>query len=176
MKQYMIINIVGEDTPGMLHDLSSLIAEHNCSIETSRMAILGGHLTMMLLISGSWNTIAKLEANLTAISGKYNLDISYSRTEKKQYDRDMLPYTVELVAYENPGILAKLTEIFASVGANIYEVNSHTYTTQTNTPMSSLTMRIHIPTEVQIAELRERILIMCDELNIDTIMEPDKYY
>ncbi|MBM3890900.1 MAG: glycine cleavage system protein R, partial [Verrucomicrobia bacterium] len=42
MRQYLVVSAVGQDRPGIVDRISEFILDHDCNIEDSRMAILGG--------------------------------------------------------------------------------------------------------------------------------------
>ena len=58
MKKYMILTCVGKDRPGIVDDISTMLYEHNANIEDSRMAVMGGRFSVMILFSC---TLAELE-------------------------------------------------------------------------------------------------------------------
>ena len=43
-----------------------------------------------------------------------------------------------------------------------------------DTKLLNLFMRIHIPTTLNIADVRERFMLLCEDLNVDGILEPEK--
>ena len=68
MKQYIAISAIGKDRTGLIHDLSKLIAECGGSISESRMTALGTEFAVLMLVSGNWHTIAKIEAELQKLA------------------------------------------------------------------------------------------------------------
>ncbi|MBB70806.1 MAG: glycine cleavage system protein R [Legionellales bacterium] len=174
MKQFLTISILGEDSPGILHAISELTTAHGCSIETSRMTSLQQQFGMLLLISGDWSCLAKLEANLPALANKYKLNVDFHRTQAKENNKALLPYAVELIAAEKPGIINEITSLFSEQGINITDLRTDTYTSVTGANMFTLSMKIYISQELQIAELREQLMLICEEYNLDAILEPEK--
>ena len=60
-KTYFVISALGDDRPGIVNDLSRVILDCGCNIEDSRMSVLGGEFALILMTSGSWDGVAKLE-------------------------------------------------------------------------------------------------------------------
>lgn len=175
MSTHLVITALGADKPGIVNDLSEVILDAGCNIEDSRMIALGGVFAIILMVSGNWNTVAKLEGNLAALGGRLGLAISSERTEPREAAGNLLPYAVDVVAMDHPGIVYHLANFFSGKGINIEELVTNSYSAaHTGTPMFSVHMEVGIPADVHIAQLREAFLDFCDELNLDAVIEPIK--
>ena len=129
----------------------------------------------MLLVHGNWNTLAKLETQLKRAEEEHGLTITIKRTGPRKISQDALPYSVEVIALEAPGIVNHLAAFFASRSINIEELSTRSYSApHTGSPMYSVNMAIGIPASLHVALLREEFLDYCDELNLDAVMEPVK--
>ncbi len=174
-KTSLVISALGEDRPGLVNELSESILEHQGSISDSRMTVLGGHFAIILLVDGNWNNIAKLEGHLPAIGEKLGLTINLSRTVAKPGSASQLPYVVEVIALDNPGIVHKLAGFFSKRNINIRDLSTSTYAAaHTGTQMFSVHLRLDIPANLSIAMLRDEFMDFCDQLNLDAIIEPYK--
>ena len=174
-KHYLVISALGEDRPGIVQELSRVILDAGCNIEDSRMTVLGGEFAVILLVSGNWNNIAKLESALGGAERRLGLTIVSKRTEARRPAADLLPYSVDVVALDHPGIVHHLAEFFSSRDINIEELSTATYAAaHTGTPMFSVHMTVNVPASVHIASLREEFMDFCDELNLDAVLEPVK--
>lgn len=168
----LMITASGEDKVGLVDQLTSKISESGCNIEESRMAVLGGQFALIMLISGAWNALSKLEGQMDALGGKLGLTIIHNRTRKRARAQ-AAPYSVEVVAMDHPGIVHSLSAFFSRNGINIEELQTDTYPApHTGTPMFSVTMTVSIPAGTHIATLRGNFLDYCDDLNLDAIFEP----
>lgn len=175
MKHYLVISAVGNDRPGIVNDLSEVVFEHECNIDDSRMTVLGGEFALMLLVSGNWNTIAKLEASLPKLQSKLDLTLIFKRTEARATRKNSLPYSVEVIAIDHPGIVYQVANFFSSRQINIEDLLTSSYpAAHTGSPVFNLSMRIALPSDIHIATLREQFLEFCDELNLDSVIEPLK--
>ncbi len=175
MNNLLVISALGDDRPGIVNDLSAAILEYGCSIADSRMSVLGGEFALILLVSGSWDQIAKLESALPALSKKLELMASCKRTEKRKPEKPLVPYEVEVVAMDHTGIVHDVADFLSAHNINIETLETETYAAaHTGTPMFSLNMRISIPGDMHIASLRDEFTEFCDDLNLDAMMEPAK--
>ncbi|MDH5191805.1 MAG: glycine cleavage system protein R [Gammaproteobacteria bacterium] len=169
---YLVISALGADRPGIVNDLSSIILENQCNIVDSRMSMLGGEFAIILMISGNWNDVAKLEDKLPQIQKKLGLVIAHKRTEERSQKTGLVPYEVEVISIDRPGIMFQLANFFSTRDINIEEVNTNSYAAaHTGTPMFATSMIVDIPANVSVTSLREEFLDFCDEHNMDAAIE-----
>ncbi len=175
MSNLLVISAIGDDRPGIVEPLSRIILENGCNIEDSRMSVLGGTFAVILLVSGNWNSLAKLEGALAALGRERDLVITSRRTEPRPASAQLLPYSVDVIALDHPGIVHELATFFSTRGINIQDLTTNTYSAaHTATPMFSVRIVVEIPAQQHIAALREEFLDLCDELNLDGVIEPIK--
>lgn len=175
MRNYLVISALGEDRPGIVDQLSKTVLEGGCNIEDSRMTVLGGEFAVLLLISGPWNSIAKVETGLERVAADLQLTVTTKRTEERDSRRHLMPYTVDVVALDHPGIVHNLAHFFSSRNINIEDMVTSSYAAaHTGAPMFAVRLIVDIPAEFQIAALRDEFLDFCDELNVDAVFEPVK--
>ncbi|MFA5626658.1 MAG: ACT domain-containing protein [Thiohalomonadaceae bacterium] len=174
-QQHLIISALAEDRPGIINDLSLAITDAGCNILNSRMTVLGSAFAIMLRVQGSWSAIAKLETQLPGLQKKLILNIITRRAEEKEQQSSGLPYLVEVIALDQPGIIHHLASFFSSRNINILDMYTDSYqTSHGNTHMLSVNLTLNLPVTTQIAHLRDEFLDFCDSLNLDAVMEPVK--
>ncbi len=175
MANYLVVSAIGEDQPGTVERLARTILEYQCNIEDSRMAVLGGTFALIQLVSGRWNNLAKLETALNNLQGSLHLTITTRHTDRSEPNPTHMPYTLDVVSLDRPGIVHQLSGFLAARGINIQDMSTHTYrAAHTAAPMISVRMNIEVPDTVHIAQLREDFLDLCDAENFDGILEPVK--
>lgn len=170
---YLAITASGEDKVGLVQRFTSRISEVGCNIEESRMAVLGGQFAILMLISGPWNALTKLEDRLESVARDLGLVIHHKRTKPAERKTPLVPYRVNVVAMDHPGIVHSLADFFARQGINIEELSTDTYPApHTGTPMFSVNMIIGVPGDMHLPSLRGDFLEYCDNLNLDAVMDP----
>jgi glycine cleavage system transcriptional repressor len=170
---YLAITASGDDKVGIVDQLSGRIADSGCNIEESRMAVLGGKFALIMLVSGPWHALSKLEGQMASLGQQLGLTIIHERTRKRERTEPAIPYTVEVVAMDHPGIVRSLSAFFSRNGINIEELQTSTYPApHTGTPMFSVVMTVGIQAKVHIQTLRSDFLDYCDDLNLDATFEP----
>lgn len=175
MSQLIVLSAVGSDRPGVVKDLSKAILECGGNIEESRMAALGAEFAVLMLISGNWHTLTKLEKALDGLKGKDELSITIKKTGERPAQEDCIPYGVDVVCLDQPGIVYHLSEFFAVRDIEIADVATRRYAAaHTGAPMFSVQMTVNIPGNAPIAQLRDEFLDLCEQHNLDSILEPVK--
>jgi glycine cleavage system transcriptional repressor len=174
-KTFLVISALGKDQPGLVNHLSKAILEQGCNIEDSRMTVLGGEFAAMLLVEGKWNTLAKVENILAELERQLGMTIISKRTGERTAGANLLPYGVDVVSMDHPGIVNNLAGFFAERSINIEDMATNTYAAaHTGAPMFSVHMTVGIPADMHIAALREEFMDYCDGLNLDAVLEPLK--
>jgi glycine cleavage system transcriptional repressor len=175
MKQHLAISAIGSDRTGMVHDLTRIVADCGGSISESRMTALGAEFAMLLLVSGNWHALARLETELNKLAESGNLSLQLRRTEPRTARSDLLPYSVDVVCLDQTGIVSRLSGFFSSRGIDIAELSTRSYAAaHTGAPMFAVQMIINVPSRIHLSTLREEFLELCDQLNLDAILEPVK--
>lgn len=173
--EYLVVTANGEDRVGLVERFTNRILDAGANIEASRMAVLGGQFAILMLVSGPWNALSKLEDLMPSIGEHLGLAIICKRTRERELVKPMVPYHVEVVAMDHPGIVNKLSSFFARRGINIEELNTSTYpAAHTGTLMFSVQMTVGIPAGTHFSTLRGDFLDYCDDLNLDGTLEPSR--
>ena len=83
MKQHLAVSAIGNDRTGMVHELTRVISDCGGNIAESRMAALGSEFAMLLLVSGNWHTLARIESELARLAETAALSVHVKRTEPR---------------------------------------------------------------------------------------------
>lgn len=172
---HLVISALGKDRPGIVDQLSKAILDEGCNIADSRMTVLGGEFAVLLLVEGNWNTLTKLEGGIARLEKQLDMTIIAKRTEQRKASGTLLPYGVEVVSMDHPGIVHHLASFFSQRNINIEDMATTSYAAaHTGTPMFSVQMTVGIPSSIHISTLREEFMEFCDTLNLDAVLEPLK--
>lgn len=175
MTQLIVLSAVGTDRPGVVKDLSKAILDCGGNIEESRMTSLGAEFAVLMLISGNWHTLTKLEKALEALSKAHGLSINLKKTGTRTEHQDCVPYGVDVVCLDQAGIVFNLSEFFATRDIEISDLLTRSYAApHTGAPMFSVQMAVSIPASTPIGQLRDDFHDLCEQLNLDSILEPVK--
>ena len=174
-KSYLVLSALGEDRSGIVDQLSKAIFDLGCNINDSRMTVLGSEFALMMLVEGNWNALAKLESNRPSLEQHLGMKIITKQTKGRKSGLELLPYEVDLVALDHPGIVHHLAHFFSQRQINIEDMATSSYAaTHTGTPMFAVHITVSIPADTHIAALRDEFMEFCDRMNLDAVLEPIK--
>lgn len=175
MKNYLVVTALGVMSTENYQKIATHVMEANCNIVEGRMNQIGNEFTMLLLISGSWNAIAKIENILPRIERELNLKLLYKRTDIPGKSNTLMPYVIDLVCPDKKDVVMEISRFFEKNDIPIQELHTTSYEASfTGTAMLALHLTINIPTDMSIASLRGDFMDFCDRLNLDAAMEPVK--
>ncbi len=175
-KEYMVLTAVGADRPGLVERISGLIHEAGANLEDSRMAILGGEFALILLFSGGTESVLKVEERSAAVAAELDLGITLRRTRRRTETSEFLPYSLRVSGVDRPGIVAHVSALLAGRGVNVAGLESRlAYAPLSGTPMFHLNAKLQVPSQLALATLRADIAHLCEEENLDFILESDAH-
>lgn len=175
-ENYLLINAYTTHPQSPLLLVTRRIADSGCNLVDSRLSTVGRDVSVTALAVGPWDAIAKLEAMLTRLEREEGIKLIWYRTGPKPVQSNLLPYVVEVVAADKPGILYQLADFFDRQGITIESLHCARYRAmQTGADMFSAQVTIGVPADMHIAALRDDFLEFCDHLNLDAIMDPMKF-
>lgn len=175
MTNQLVIAALGEDHPGLVEKLSGWILDSGCNIADSRMMVMGGEFAVLLLVTGNWSKLARLESQLEQAQELLGMTLNIKRTGPRKAGGNFLPYAVDVVSLDHPGIVHNLANFFSQRSINIQDLSTSSYSAaHTGTQMFSVHMSLDVPADTHIATLRDEFLDFCDRLNLDAVIEPFK--
>lgn len=175
-ENHLLINAYSTHLESPLLSVTRRIADSGCNLADARLCTVGRDVTVTALAVGSWDSVAKLEAMLARLEREEGMKLLWYRTSARQAQSNLLPYVVEVIAADKPGILFQLADFFDRQGITIENLQSSRYQAmQTGAEMFSAQVTIGVPSTMHIAALRDDFLEFCDHLNLDAIMDPMKF-
>jgi glycine cleavage system transcriptional repressor len=175
MSQLIVLSAIGTDRAGIIKDLTKVVLDCGGNIEESRMTALGTEFAMLLLISGNWHALGKLEGELEKLQAKTGLITTIRATKPRTGLQELVPYGVDVISLDHEGIVFNLANFFSSRNIEVADLTTRRYAAaHTGAPMFSVQMTVNVPGKVHISQLREEFMELCDHLNLDAIIEPVK--
>ncbi len=175
-ENYLLINAYTTHPASPLLTVTRRISDSGCNLIDARQATVGRDVSVTALAVGSWDAIAKLETMLGRLDREEGLKLVWYRTGPKPLQSNLLPYVVEVVAADKPGILFQLADFFDAQTITIESLHCSRYRAmQTGAEMFSAQVTIGVPADTHIAAFRDDFLEFCDRLNLDAIMDPMKF-
>ncbi|OGT65844.1 MAG: glycine cleavage system protein R [Gammaproteobacteria bacterium RIFCSPLOWO2_02_FULL_47_50] len=175
MDNYLVVTALCKNRPEDLEQFTRTIKEIGCSISESRMTVLGSEFCIQMMLSGPWDSIAKIEDLLPRLGDKLSISFMAQRTAPARMSGKLMPYAIDVVAVDRAGIVHDIVNFIHENKIVIQELQTNTYkAATTGATMFSLHLAINIPADFSIAGIRGDFMEFCDQLNLDAIMEPVK--
>jgi glycine cleavage system transcriptional repressor len=173
MKQFVVVTAVGSDRVGLVDDLSSAILGHGGNIEESHMARLGGEFAGIVLVSGNAEAMKALASALSREGAEIGLHVEIRATTAPAGDARSLPYLLETVSLDTPGILHAVTSLLRTHGVNIEDLETETGSAPfTGAPLFTMRARLSVPSDVHPSRLREALDALGAEQDLDIRLNP----
>ena len=172
MRQGLIISSLGEDRPGIVDRVTGLIHKAGGNLEDSRMAILGGKFSLMVLVTGPQEALEKLQSSLPTEAEELGLVLQVHTTDVEDSNQEakgpQLSYKLRTVSLDHPGIVHRISHVLANHQVNVAGLETRlSLAPTTGTPIFSLNLEAQVPAELSISKLREALENLADEHNLD---------
>jgi len=173
MMHRAVLTALGADRPGLVDDVSGFVAERGGNVEDSRMVNLHGQFAMVMLVAGGEETMARLRAEVAELAACCQVHAEVTVADvTRPAGRPALPYRLRTWAMDHPGLLKSVAHLLHESSVNIESADTRLKEAPvTGAPVFEMEMVLAVPAETPIAELRERLGRLCDELNMDVKLE-----
>jgi glycine cleavage system transcriptional repressor len=168
----LIILAAGKDRPGIVDRISGLVYEAGCNLEDSRMGILGGEFSLMVLITGPSASLERVVAGLPRLERELDLLVKVKETLAGAGVRpgvtSCYPCRIEAVSIDHPGIVHKLTRILTDRNINVARLDTtRTFAPVSGTPMFSMELDAEVPQGTSLKQLRQDLERWAESENVD---------
>lgn len=169
------LSAVGRDRPGIVAGVSGALLEHGANIEDSRMAILGGHFTVMLVVSVPGEAdVDALRGDLGAIQEELGLSaLTLEEVESGPDASHANPsHMVTVYGADHPGIVHSVTRTLAEAGVNVVDLATHLITDEGAEPIYAMMMEVELPEGLQAEQLEAALRETADRERLDLSVRP----
>jgi glycine cleavage system transcriptional repressor len=168
---HVAVTAVGVDRPGIVAAVSRVLFEQGANIEDSRMAILGGHFAMVLIVSA--DDAAGLEDALQAPARSLDLVVSARPVDDAAAARtEGAPFIVNVYGADKPGIVAGVTGALADERINISNLATHVI--EGDQPVYLMMLEVTLPSGADAAAIEARLKALGAQLGVDVSMHADE--
>lgn len=168
MSSLVAVTVVGIDRPGIVSAISKVLFERGCNLEDVSSTILRGHFSMMLLVHVPGTVDAEtLEADLAAAGRGLGLTVTVRPVEETASEVPAPTHMVSVYGADKPGIVFKVAEKLASIGANITDLTSRVLG-EGSAPIYAVMLEVVFPEGSD----PDAILTLRDELDVDVSVHP----
>ena len=118
------VTVIGHDRPGIIADVTAVLADLGLNLEDSTMTLLRGHFAMMLICAGPTSP-PEVEKALEPLTADGSLQVS-AREVPPEPDLGAtgVPYVLTVHGGDRPGIVSAVTRELARSGGNITDLTT----------------------------------------------------
>jgi glycine cleavage system transcriptional repressor len=159
------VTVLGVDRPGVIAAVTGSLTDCGANIQDSTMTLLGGHVAMMLLVSGD-RSAEELAKELSTPE----LVVMASAVETSSYFTPGprgLGYVLTVHGPDRPGIVSAVSAVLASVGGNITGMS-----TRLTGRLYVLIADVELPEKVDVAALMRRLATVGAGLDSEITFRP----
>lgn len=175
MTARLVLTSIGADRPGLVDEVARFILERGGNLEDSRMVNLHGQFAMVMLVAGDEAAARRLRTDLGELerSAGIRAELTASAAAERPAVVAALPYRLETTAMDHPGLVQSVAHVLGGLGVNIESADTTLRPApMTGAPLFAMELILSVPAVTQVAELRERLGEVCDDLNIDWRLTP----
>jgi glycine cleavage system transcriptional repressor len=167
--RHTILTAVGDDRPGLVDAVTRYIVERGGNVEDSRMVNLHGQFAMMLLVTGPDDVVDRLGVDLATLKRESRLHAELRAADMSSADKAAaLPYRLTTWAMDHPGLIQSVAHLLGERGVNIESVQTELrQAPYTGAPLFAMELIVSLTAATPVAELREALGRLCDEMNMD---------
>lgn len=119
------VTSIGRDRPGIVAAISGTLHELGGNIEDSRMAILGGHFAVMLIVDVPEEAgAARLESRLAEVGEELGLEAVAVNEIAPGAETARPTHVVSVYGADHPGIVHAVSAALAELGVNVTDLQT----------------------------------------------------
>jgi glycine cleavage system transcriptional repressor len=163
---HVAVTAVGVDRPGIVAAVSKVLFDVGGNIEDSRMAILGGHFAMVLIVALPEGIDApSLERALETPARTLELITTVRPIAEAAPHAGGSPFVVSVYGADRPGIVARVSETLAAHGVNISDLATHVVGDQE--PVYVMILEVDLPPGAQADTIADALKGIGADLGVD---------
>ena len=130
----LVLTAIGDDKPGLVEQLSTVISRHNGNWLESSMSHLSGKFAGIVSIAIPAPRVAALEADLASLTGLRVTAETSAPLPAPSKAESLRRLTLSLVGHDRIGIVKEVSQVLASHAINVEALSTHT----ASAPMSAV--------------------------------------
>jgi glycine cleavage system transcriptional repressor len=171
---HVAVTAVGADRPGIAAAVAKVLFDHGGNIEDSRMAILGGHFSIMLIVALPDGTDpSALERDLAGDTKDLGLIVTVRPVAETAGELAAgEPYVVSVYGADHPGIVYRVTSALAERRVNVTDLATHVVDGPTSVYV--MVLDITVPAGLDPAALEADLKRLGTEIGVDVSITPNE--
>ncbi len=168
----LAITVVGHDRPGIIAEVSAVLAGLRLNLTDSTMTLLRGHFAMTLICAPQADPGPELDEVRDGLGtllagGTLAVTVSPVPEEASAAPTGVATYTLTVYGADRLGIVAEITGALAALGGNITDL-----TTRLSGTLYLLSAEVDLPGELDSDEVLDQLDQAAAELGVEVSLRP----
>ena len=162
----LAVTVLGHDRPGIIAEVTAVLAELGLNLADSSMTLLRGHFAMTLVCAGA-RSAAEVESALAAVTVGGQLAVSVREVPEEDEHAAVTGPTYLLTVHgaDRPGIVSAVAQEVAEVGGNITDLS-----TRLAGGLYVLGAEVDLPPAVEVEALRAALTATAARLGVEATL------
>ena len=157
--------MLGHDRPGIIADVTAVLAELGLNLEDSTMTLLRGHFAMTLVCSGA-RPAAEVESALAPVTGGLDVAVREMPEEHDLGTRAAASYLLTVHGADRPGIVSAVAREVAAVGGNVTDL-----ATRLSGDLYLLSAEVDLPQDADLEALQDALFRTAEGLGVRATLQ-----
>jgi len=173
MRKQLVLTASGRDRVGIVDEITALLLRFDANIESSRMVRLGGDFAMLMFVTAPEERIEALRAALAEMHyARYDVHTRLSEPEDGDPSA-ATPCAITVLGADHVGIIHQVARYLAEQGINVETMTTEVVAApMSGTPLITMSAVVRVPPQLEIADLREALAFIADELGVEAKVFP----
>jgi len=174
----LVVVAIAKSEQPFINETLTALTQVEVSLQQCHTDILDELTVLTLHVIGHWHALAKLEISLPQLAQKHGYQVLMHRsaTESQTFEQRLgkIPYSVEWANLASAEVLLAFSTFFSDLAIDVYDIQlQNVYTNPLGIGVAVSTLRILLPIEMDLMDLREQFSLLCESMGIDAYLEPD---
>jgi glycine cleavage system transcriptional repressor len=168
-RKQLVLTASGPDRVGIVEKMTELLLQFDGNVESSRMMRLGGDFAMLMFITAP---AAKIEELRDALSEFHyaSFDVHTRLSEfSEPEENSAIPCAITVLGADHMGIIHQISRYLSEQGLNLETVTTEIVAApMSGSPLFTMSAVVKVPPRLEVADLREALEFIGDEMGVDT--------
>jgi glycine cleavage system regulatory protein len=171
MQRSLVMTVIGQDRPGLVDSVASIVTEHGGNWLESRMSRLGGQFAGIVQVTVPAEKEQALTGALKNLSTR-GLNVVVQADQSSPPVPKGPASSLEIVGQDRPGIVRQISHALAGFGVNVEELHTECASAAMSGEMLfKARARLSIPESCDVAKLRRELEKIAGDLIVDISLE-----
>ncbi|WP_419811367.1 glycine cleavage system protein R [Bacterioplanoides sp.] len=167
MSTFLVLTVIADDKPGIVEQLSAVIAEQGGNWLESRMSHMAGKFAGILRVSIDEEKSNTLVSALASLSGS-GIVVNAEHSKEAGDSVSSKDLTLNLVGNDRPGIVREVSQTLAKLGVNVLELTTNCESAEMSAvPLFRTEAHLRVPQDFESDELTDALEAISNDLMVE---------